>query len=241
MEVGFIPIFRRTLIRNKGDREATNRGLTKCMEEGIPVGVLMQTKPKPGVEYEVLGLALVTQWEAGYFIFEGFSDAGNSNFKRMGADSAYDRARAETISGTSFNLEQITDLRIRQIAEVVQRKGQSKFRDKLIAVYGGKCQITGCDAVEALEAAHISSYMGELTNHVQNGLLLRADLHSLFDIGLLSIDPANMQIVLSGKLLGTQYGEFSGHKIRLPINPDFAPSQDALRHHLSWSNLTTML
>ena len=54
------------------DRAATNRGLVKCMNDGVPIGVLLQTKPKPGVEYEVLGLAMVTEWEDGYFILEGF-------------------------------------------------------------------------------------------------------------------------------------------------------------------------
>ncbi len=43
------------------DKEATNRGLVRCMYDGVPVGVLLQTKPKPGVEYEVIGLALVSE------------------------------------------------------------------------------------------------------------------------------------------------------------------------------------
>src|SRR5271155_3471993 len=40
-----------------------------------------------------------------------------------------------------------------------------------------------------LEAAHISPYRGLQSNHPQNGLLLRADLHSLFDLGMLAVDP----------------------------------------------------
>jgi hypothetical protein len=209
------PYFQENPDPQQRDREATNRGLVKCMEDGMPVGVLMQTKPKPGVEYEILGLAAVTQWQNGYFILEGFSDVGNSSFRRTGADAAYDRARAATIAGADFNLEEIADQRVRQIVEAVQRKGQSKFRNKLLAAYGGKCQVTGCDAAEALEAAHISPYMGELTNHVQNGLLLRADLHTLFDLGLLAIDPATMRIVLSERLRGTHYGELSGRQCEL--------------------------
>ena len=51
------PYFQENADPSQRDREATNRGLMKCMEEGIPVGVLMQAKPKPGVEYDVLGLA----------------------------------------------------------------------------------------------------------------------------------------------------------------------------------------
>jgi hypothetical protein len=102
-----------------------------------------------------------------------------------------------------------------------------------------RCQIPGCDAVVALEAAHISPYMGELTNHVQNGLLLRADLHSLFDLGLISVDPASMRVVLSEKLQKTQYGKLAGCRIELPENPQYGPNPDALKQHLTWANLNT--
>ncbi len=231
------PYFQENPDPSQRDREATNRGLMKCMQDGVPVGVLMQTKPKPGVEYRVLGVASVAEWEAGYFILEGFSNSGASRFNEIGVDAAYDQARAETATGAGFSLDQITDQRVRQMLEVIQRRGQSKFREKLVAAYRGRCQVTGCNAVEALEAAHISPYMGELTNHVQNGLLLRADLHSLFDLGLLSIDPTRMQVVLSDRLRETQYGKLAGCRIELPENPQLAPSSDALNQHLIWANL----
>jgi hypothetical protein len=54
------PYFQENPDPSQRDREVTNRGLMKCMSDGVPVGVLMQTKPKPGVEYLVLGLASVT-------------------------------------------------------------------------------------------------------------------------------------------------------------------------------------
>ena len=63
-------------------------------------------------------------------------------------------------------------------------------------------------------------------------------LHSLFDIALLSIDPANMQIVLSERLSETHYGELAGGPITVPENPHFTPSREALKQHLIWSNLT---
>ena len=65
------PYFQENADPSQRDKEATNRGLIKCMEEGIPVGVLMQAKPKPGVEYNVLGLATVAEWRDGYLILEG--------------------------------------------------------------------------------------------------------------------------------------------------------------------------
>ena len=60
-----------------------------------------------------------------------------------------------------------------------------KFRDALIGAYAGRCAITGCSVLDILEAAHITPYLGPDTNHVTNGLLLRADLHTLFDTCLL--------------------------------------------------------
>lgn len=60
------PYFQENPDPNERDKEATNRGLMKCLHEGMPVGALLQIKPKPGVEYEVLGLAAVTEWKDGY-------------------------------------------------------------------------------------------------------------------------------------------------------------------------------
>jgi hypothetical protein len=62
------------------------------MEDSVPIGVLLQTKPKPGVQYRVLGLALVTDWQDGYFILEGFSDSGEAASRDP--DAAHDRAVA---------------------------------------------------------------------------------------------------------------------------------------------------
>jgi len=52
--------------------------------------------------------------------------------------------------------------------------------------------ISGCNVQEALEAAHIRPYSECGTNKIANGLLLRADLHTLFDLHLMSLD-ANLQ------------------------------------------------
>lgn len=53
--------------------------------------------------------------------------------------------------------------------------------------YGAECCITGCTVDTLLEAAHIIPYRGDQTNDVTNGLLLRVDLHRLFDAHLLSM------------------------------------------------------
>ena len=189
-----------------------------CMNDGVPIGVLLQTKP---------------EWKDGYFILEGFSGAGNIH---QADDAALDRARAESTPIVyDFDHLSAADQRQKAIAEVVRRRGQAKFRKALLAAYRGKCAITGCDAVEALEAAHISPYRGDYSDHVQNGLLLRADLHSLFDLGLISIDPRTMSVVIATELIRTTYGELVKASLALPSDPKQTPSEKALAAHLEWS------
>jgi len=80
---------------------------------------------------------------------------------------------------------------------IIQRRGQKEFREAVRELYGDKCVITGCEILDVLEAAHINSYKGEKDNHATNGLLLRADIHTLFDLDLIGIEPNNLKIHLS--------------------------------------------
>jgi hypothetical protein len=68
------------------------------------------------------------------------------------------------------------DARKRRLAEIIRREGQPKFKADLLLAYEGRCAVTGCNAAEALEAAHIRAYRGREFNKVSNGLLLRADI-----------------------------------------------------------------
>lgn len=135
-----------------------------------------------------------------------------------------------------FDPKDDKDARKRQTAEVVRRRGQPKFRAALLEAYNGKCVITGCDAEDALEAAHISPYRGDKSHDLQNGLLLRADLHSLFDLGKLAIDPATKKVALGRALAGTSYADLEGQGIAQPRDPRSAPSQKALAQHFKWSS-----
>jgi hypothetical protein len=87
------------------------------------------------------------------------------------------------------------------------------------------------DCESALEAAHIISYSGTGTNYVANGLILRADIHTLFDLYLISINPTTNQVVISSKLLNTYYKKLSGIMLKMPADPSISPSFKALDNH----------
>ena len=74
------------------------------------------------------------------------------------------------------------------------RRGQPAFRRMLRQRYGDFCQVSGCGLMPLIEAAHISPYRGEDDQHVENGLLLRADLHTLFDLDLMGVEPDTLAI-----------------------------------------------
>jgi hypothetical protein len=220
----------------KVEREATNRGLLKCMRDGVPVGFLIKRKPKPGVVYEVLGLGFIVDWSNGYFTIEGTAHDGTVH---RSADAT--RARASRGSVVSAEEDFVpgndADMREKVIATVAVRRGQAAFRVALLEAYDCRCCVTGCDLKDALEAAHITPYLGVHTNHVQNGLLLRADIHTLFDLGLLAVD-GNRRLVLAPALLSSQaYGALQGRELRSPHNPRLAPDPAALEKHRQWAGL----
>lgn len=123
------------------------------------------------------------------------------------------------------------DGRVRELRSVVLRRGQRKFRDALLKAYGNKCAITGCDLTDVLEAAHIIPYRGDNTHRLDNGLLLRADIHTLYDLGLLWIDAKTMRVELARKLRGTEYWHLRGRELSLPGSPKAHPHKNHLRHH----------
>jgi predicted restriction endonuclease len=145
---------------------------------------------------------------------------------------------AERLSGEGiFDPNGITDAREKILVSIVRRRGQPAFRRTLLAAYEGRCAISGCDVEAVLDAAHIVPYQGPQTNHPANGLLMRTDLHALFDLGLLAIDPTTMTVLLSRSLDGTCYEEYRGKPVRLPDELPSRPSRDALEGHREASGL----
>ena len=113
-----------------------------------------------------------------------------------------------------------------------QRQGQGTFRLRLLRAYEGQCAVTGEHAVPVLEAAHIQPYLGPASNHPQNGLVLRSDLHRLYDGGYVTVTP-DLRLEVSAPLReefenGKLYYEMAGRQIHVPGDARLAPSAKAL-------------
>ena len=132
-----------------------------------------------------------------------------------------------------FDPTSIVDGREKILREISSRRGQASFRSKLLVAYKFRCAISETEVPSVLEAAHIVPYQGEQTNHISNGLLIRSDLHTLFDLGLLRINPETLEVSLAGELLDTPYKAYQGRKLRLPDAASQRPSAQALGLHFN--------
>jgi len=120
---------------------------------------------------------------------------------------------ALTDTDADFDPGSVEDARQRALRAVAVRRGQAAFRKRLVGRYDGKCAISGCRVDQVLEAAHITPYFGAATNHVHNGLLLRADLHTLWDRGLLAINPDSGKVWVEKEARIEEYKTLHGRKL----------------------------
>ena len=97
-------------------------------------------------------------------------------------------------------------------AERAVRPEQAAFRKLLLAAYEGRCALTDCDVEAALEAAHLRPW--QVANKAPDGILLRRDIHTLLDKGLMTID-RDFRVRFVPRAIG-YYGEFEGKMLRPP-------------------------
>ena len=137
----------------------------------------MKRNEYPGAGFEYLGP----------FVYFAHSGSKPTNFILLRANGSKVIVPSNASDETLFDPTNIADARERISRSITLRRGQRLFRNDLIVAYAGKCAVTNCSVIDVLEAAHIHPYRGPDTNKVPNGLLLRSDIHTLFDCGLLAI------------------------------------------------------
>jgi putative restriction endonuclease len=137
-----------------------------------------------------------------------------------------DTATVAAIESNGFGRPQI----------VLPRLGQGLFRVEVIEAYSRRCAITGERTLPVLEAGHIKPYSLVQRHDVSNGLLLRSDLHRLFDGGYLTIDPSDRRVVVSDRIKeefqnGKEYYNLEGRVLREPEQAWARPSTENLEYH----------
>jgi putative restriction endonuclease len=118
---------------------------------------------------------------------------------------------------------------------VQPRLGQGIFRVAVMDAYSRACAVTEEHSLPALEASHIQPYAKDGPHDVRNGVLLRADLHRLFDQGYVTITP-DYRLEVSPRLKedyrnGRSYYPLHGSKVSVPAASADAPSSEFLRWH----------
>lgn len=153
-------------------------------------------------------------WE-NYFDLESNSldvDALNSDYQRIwgGTDGFLDKRREKETPREAVD----DDLGEKRLTAIARRRGQPAFRKRLLYLYDHKCAVTGVDVDMVLDAAHIVSHATSGDNSSDNGILLRSDLHDLFDAGLLVVDPDSFIVQIDDSVTTTEYRRLDGYVLR---------------------------
>lgn len=121
------------------------------------------------------------------------------------------------------------------LAKTKLRVGQGTFRSRLLDAYRRRCAITGEKTEPVLDAAHVQPYLGPRSNHLQNGMLLSQEFHTLFDLGFLTVN-TDYVVKVSAALRekwsnGKRYYAYHDRPILLPTAEAIHPSRVALEWH----------
>lgn len=115
------------------------------------------------------------------------------------------------------------------------RLGQGAFRLAVTDAYKRQCAVSGGRVLPALDAAHIRSYADGGEHEVSNGLLLRRDIHSVFDAGYVTFDD-DLRMVVSDRVRtefnnGNEYRRLHGQRLIVPVAMEARPDLKQLRWH----------
>jgi putative restriction endonuclease len=118
---------------------------------------------------------------------------------------------------------------------ITPRLGQGAFRIAVTEAYGRQCAVSGGKVLPALDAAHIRPYAEGGSHTRSNGILLRKDIHSVFDTGYGTVD-TDFRFVVSSKVKevfdnGEEYRRLHGTTLHLPARVLDRPDPEFLRWH----------
>jgi putative restriction endonuclease len=161
--------------------------------------------------------------------------------KAYDTDTAEGRVLWEALTATDLSFPGMTSgfgdeqRRYGEPVLVKPRLGQGAFRIAVTDAYNRACAVSGGKVLPALDAAHIRPYGSGGSHEVSNGLLLRRDIHSVFDAGYVTIDE-NLRFVVSDRVRtefnnGNEYRRLHGAIVSVPEQQEFRPDRESLRYH----------
>lgn len=211
-----------------GDKVIANKGLTKVVGIGTvkkPGYVWMPSRWRKGGYCHTV----TVRWEKTNWGRTDFKEVPRQPWDNTVKEVSHDlfvRVSGSEFSGGSVITEKATHEQRNMLSQLVrQRRGQPQFRNALLRAYAHRCAVSNCDVEEALQAAHIDP---KRTAVPCNGILLRADLHLLFDLALLAVHPDTLRVHLKPTLKGSEYWKLRDKRIRVPQRSDWGSSRQLL-------------
>lgn len=222
-----LPEMRRRISKYRREQEATlgNPSITCLMlaepfflprDEWIPVPASFKSNVVVGKGYN-------TKDEEGRWLFNAVTERLQV---KLQPSTEHRPATVAAVETPRYGAPQI----------VRPRLGQGTFRALVTEAYGRRCAVTGEKTLPVLEAAHVQPYASGGPHEVSNGLLLRSDLHRLYDQGYIAVDPDDRRLLVSGRIReefqnGRHYYALEGQRIADPQGT-FAPvTHERLLYH----------
>ena len=166
--------------------------------------------------------------------YEADSGTGKALWAQVG--ERLDRRRALQMDPGPALVAAAESAKYGQPTVVMPRLGQGAFRVMVTDAYGRRCAMSNERTLPVLQAAHIRPYAENGPHLLSNGLLLRSDLHTLFDLGYLSVNPSSRTIDVSPRIReefenGRDYYQLQGRVLAAPGDPRALPGQEFLEWH----------
>ncbi|WP_028998481.1 HNH endonuclease [Azohydromonas australica] len=112
---------------------------------------------------------------------------------------------------------------VEAMSSIEARRGPAALRTRLLQAWGGRCAVTGCAVEDLLEVAHVTPAAPAAAERLGDAVVLRSDIHTLFDLGLMTVDD-QCHVRVSPQLRDSEYWAYNGRAIQHPESAARAPS-----------------
>lgn len=173
--------------------------------------------------------------------------AGKGNFEESEAEALWNQVKEilalnETVKSLGpATINAIESPRYGQPTLVAPRLGQGSFRTLITTAYNYRCAITRERTLPVLQAAHIRPYAEGGAHELSNGLLLRSDLHTLFDQHYITVEPNKRTLIVSRRIReqfenGRDYYALNDRPVTQPTEAFAMPAPAHLDFHFQRFN-----